>query len=98
MRINFFRLKPLEQEIRLLRAEVSRLADLKELELQQVHRLTTRVTSAAPADLASTAVSYADPEYADIVDRIERTNGRKLNDDEAARIAEVLESLKQDGD
>lgn len=94
MNINFIKMKGVIQELRLLRAEISRLADLKELELQSVHRITTRVTSAAPADLANTAVSYADPEYADIVEQLERTSGRKLDDAEAARIAEVLDSLK----
>lgn len=84
------RLAPLVDEIRLLRAEISRLADLKELELQHLHGLTTRITKASNEDLSATKVAYSDPQYNDIISAVERRAGRTVSDEESAKIMAML--------
>ena len=89
------RLGPLVSELRLLRAEITRLADLYELHLQHTERLTTRIVQATEADLKDTAVEYTDPEYAEVIASIEHRAGRSVTDDEARQIMQLLTEDKE---
>lgn len=91
MNINIYRLRGVEREIAELRKSIDRLIELYEMHLQHTERLTTRVEPAPPSALKETIVSYTDPEYAEIVERMERKAGRKLDDDELAQIGRLLE-------
>lgn len=84
------RLGPVIQELKLLRLEISRLADLRELDMNS-RGITTRVSPATDKDLESTQVAYTDPEYEEIVSRIERRAGRQLTDEEVKNIELLLQ-------
>lgn len=92
--ITFVKLKGIVIELRNLTSAVNRLADLKELELQSVHRITTRVTSATKADLADTRVGYTDPAYSEMVSLFEKRVGRSLTDEEASKIEIALSEME----
>ena len=92
--VSVVRLGPLITELRLLRAELSRFADLKELELAKVHGISSSQTT--PAELAATRVSYTDPEYTEFAGILERKMGRPLTDEESANILSALSDLPPD--
>lgn len=84
--ITMVRLQPVVDELKRMNGTLERLADLYELQLQQVNKLTTRVVAATPADLMDTRVAYNDPELADMIDRMEREAGVALTEDELERV------------
>lgn len=94
MNVNFIRLKGVVRELALIRQELTRLNDLRELELQKVHGLTTHVVTASEKQLLDTQVSYNDAEYTSIVERMERAKGRKLSEEELENIAAVLSEIE----
>ena len=97
MNITWINLKPLVRELQLLRAGIERLAELKELELQYVHRLNTRTAPTAPSDLDETQVAYTDPLFEEAVRELERREGRTLTDDEVERVAAAVVAERDDG-
>ena len=97
MNITIARNRALITEIRMLTAAVNRLADLKELELQSVHRITTRTTAATPADLEQTQVAYNDPAFDEAARTLERRAGRSLTEEESAKLMAALAEVG-DGD
>lgn len=80
------------RELRLLRASVDRLADLKELELNAVHRITTRTEQAKASDLEDTQVGYSDVRVSEALMEAERIKGRPLTMEETAAVMGVVES------
>lgn len=95
MNVNLFRIRPLLKELTLIRRELSRIADLKELELQSVHGLTTRVAQATMDDLKSTSVAYSDPEFDQFRQQFESRTGRPMTDEELSRLEALLQENQE---
>lgn len=85
------RLGPLVQVCRGILAQLTRLADLYELELQSVKGLTTRVTTATPQDLSDTAVDYSDPFLERMIAQIE-AGGKTVTDEQRRTLQNALMS------
>lgn len=75
---------------------LERQNELKELELQTAHGITTRIVSASKEDLDETRVSYTEPRFESMLIEVERRTGRKLNDDEAAILISVLQEDREE--
>src|SRR5688572_17449695 len=83
------RLAPVTDQLEKLNSNVERLIGLYELQLQSVNHITTRIVQATPQELADTLVGYNDPELFDAIERMEIEGGRKLTDDELARVVKA---------
>lgn len=83
------RMQPVVEQLERLNGNIERLVGLYELQLQQVNKLTTRIVHATPAELSDTLVGYNDPELFDAIERMEVEGGRKLTDDELARVVKA---------
>lgn len=95
MNINFTRLKGLILELRLIRGELSRIADLYELHLQHTEGLTTRQAPLAPSDSTSTSVHYSDPELDRFKQNFENRAGRAMTDEELTRLEALLQETEE---
>ena len=95
MNITWLRIKPILRELIAIRREISRLADLKELELQSVHGLTTKAVQASQDDLKSTSVAYSDPEFDQFRAQFETRTGRQMTDEELSRLEALLQENQE---
>jgi hypothetical protein len=96
MNVSFMRLKPILRELKSIRSSIDRLCDLKALELQHVHGLVTDTAPAKKSDLADTQVSYVYPGFEEIVTKLERQSGRKLDPEEVETVLAAYEAESEE--
>jgi prephenate dehydrogenase len=89
------RLAPVTHELKAIREQLTRLADLYELYLQNTERLTTRITTASPDDLRDTAVDYSDPSLQRMIEQIE-AGGKKVTDEQRVALAQLVSLESED--